>query len=622
MSLSIDFLKPTSLCLLFLIPLLLLLYMLKLRRKTCVVSSNLLWEEAVEDMKANTFFQRLRRNLLLPLQIIFLVLAIFALARPFFRGAVSTAQNTILIMDASASMKATDIGGTRFEAAKSVALKMVDELGDRDRIMIIEAALSPRIALGFTADKLQLKDALNKMQPADTSTDLTSAVRLASSIAKDMQKSEILILSDGASKLKKEEPGRINAQVRFIGFGRKDPDNVGITDFEVAGGTSERQIFIALQNFSKVEKRSLLLELYHDEELIDVRELSLSPRERRSVIFDDIRYTEGVIKAVIDAKDDLDVDNCAYCILREPETLRVLLVSVGNPFIENALRTSSSRIQLSRERPESYSARKDSDVVVFDGFIPARLPGKNMIIVNTEANPPFGRMLSYKDSSAIVDWDRSHPVMRFVDLSNLQIGRLWCYEMPPWMKPLAESDAGALIWIGENNGQRIILLPFEVQASQSSNFPLLAAFPIFIHNALNWLAGSDAESPCQQAESGELVKLTLPEAIAGQDVVVRKPNGEEVKVRPDGRYIVFGDTDEAGIYEVTGNGVKEKFAVSLLDESESSIEPADRIEVAGQEIASSAASTVSNREIWAVLVFVALLLLAAEWWVYHRRVLV
>ena len=82
-----SFLKPTSLYLLFLIPLLLLLYALKLRRKTYTVSSSLLWEHAIEDMKANTPFQRLRKNLLTPLQIIFLTLAI---------GATMTAENFLL----------------------------------------------------------------------------------------------------------------------------------------------------------------------------------------------------------------------------------------------------------------------------------------------------------------------------------------------------------------------------------------------------------------------------------------------------------------------------------------------------------------------------------------------
>ncbi len=629
-----NFLKPTSLYLLLLIPLLLLLYVLRLRRKTYVVSSCLLWEQSVEDMKANTPFQRLRRNLLLPLQIIFLMLAIIALARPFWRGAADVAQNIILIIDGSASMKATDAGKTRFEAAKSAAAKMVDDLRDGDRMMIIEAKSSPRIVSGFTSDRLQLRDALDRMRAADTSTDLGSAIQLALSIAKDIQKSEIFLLSDGAAKLPgynsltpfiKRELGHTSARMRFIGFGRKDIDNVGITALEMGqspADPSERQVFVALQNFGDIEKRQLLLELYHDENLIDVRELSLSPGERRSTIFDGFGYVKGSVKAMIDIDDDLDVDDRAYCILGEPSVLRILLVSTGNRFLEEAIRTASTRIQLFREEPEAYSADEKYDIVVFDGFVPGDLPSESVVFVNPETDLPFGKSLFYNDNPTVIDWNRSHPVMRFVDLSNLQVDRSRNYEMPPWMKPLVESDMGALAWLGEHDGRRIIVLPFDIRLRPSNNFPMLTAFPIFVSNVLGWLAGADAESSYRQVRSGEPLRFSPPGAAVDQVVTVRKPDGEEVKLRRKGGNIVYSDTDMVGIYEVTGEGFAEKFAVNLLDESESDIKSVDKIEIAGQEIASSTVSAVSNREIWAGLVLVALILLAAEWWVYHRRVLV
>lgn len=575
-------------------------------------------------MKANTPFQRLRSNLLLPLQILFLVLVILAIARPFWSGTTGIARSIILIIDASASMKSTDLGETRFEAARSAAAKMVDDLDHGNRAMIIEAASSPKIASGFTSDKLQLKKALDGIRPTDTSTDLNSAFQRASSIARDARKSEIFIFSDGLAKLA-PAPEFSSVPTRFIGFGKKDVDNVGITALEIGQSPvkhSERQVFIALQNFGHVGKQAILLELYHDENLIDVRELTLKPGEQRSVVFEvTSEYGEGIIEASINPDDDLSVDDHAYYILSDPGTLQVLLVSAGNRFLDAVIRTASTRIQLSREQPETHSAAGSHDLFVFDGFVPGDLPGADMMFINPGTALPFGNLVSRNDNPTVIDWDSSHPVMRFVDLSDLQIDEVYDYEMPTWMKPLIQSDMGTLAWLGERNGPRIVVLPFEVRLAPSSNFPMLSDFPIFISNALNWLAETDAESARKQVKAGEPLRFSVPDA-TDQAVIVKRPDGQEVEINSKDGSIVFSNTDRVGIYQIIGKNFVEKFAVNLLDESESNIEPAEKIDVAGQEIASSDVSAVSNKEIWASLVFLALTLLAVEWWVYHRRVLV
>ena len=613
------FLNQNLLYLLFLIPLLLLLYILRLKRKVQVVPSNLLWEQDIEDVKANTLFQKLRRNLLLPLQVLVLTLIIFAIARPFVTGAVSTAQDVILLIDASASMKATDIRESRFESAKSSAMRIVENLGRGARMTIIRSGSSPAIISGPTSDKSVLKETISKLKPSDTSTDLFVALQVAASLAKNMRRSEIIILSDGSGGPLKNSVN-VNVPVRFVKFGRDEANNVGITDFQVSNEASGQQAFLSIHNFS-LKKQSFTIELYHDNDLIDVQRLNLSPQERRSVIFNDINYIDGSLTASIDVKDDFLIDNKAYYVLHESNKPRILIVGEGNVFLEKAIETGSGRI--SKEKPESYSSvtrrnEKGYDAIIFDGFLPKILPDSNIMFVNPDGDLPYAKLLSRKNKPTIIGWDKSHQLMRFVDLSELKLDFVNDYEMPLWMKPLVESDMSPIVWYGENNGQRDIVLPFTIQP-ETGNFPLIPAFPIFMSNAINWLAGRNFYG--MGGKTGEPIQLFIPEA-TGVQINVKKPDGSEVKAQLDKGKIVFNNTDEAGIYQVSGKGIFDEFAVNLLDESESNIKPSDKIKVSGQEIRSSGLSVISNRELWTTLIFIALMLLAIEWWVYHRRVLV
>src|SRR5437764_15310879 len=82
------------------------LYFLKLRRRPVQVPSTLLWRRSIEDLHVNSLFQRLRRNLLLFLQLLTVFLAMIALLGPRVRGTTSQGQRFVIVIDTSASMSA------------------------------------------------------------------------------------------------------------------------------------------------------------------------------------------------------------------------------------------------------------------------------------------------------------------------------------------------------------------------------------------------------------------------------------------------------------------------------------------------------------------------------------
>src|SRR5215208_8178373 len=121
-----NFLSPMAFWFLATIPILIVFYLLKRKRVARVVPSTLLWQKFLAETQASSPFQRLRHNWLLIIQILVLLLAIFALTRPYLAGEGKSGRLRVAILDASASMMAKDVQPNRFEQARAELDKLID----------------------------------------------------------------------------------------------------------------------------------------------------------------------------------------------------------------------------------------------------------------------------------------------------------------------------------------------------------------------------------------------------------------------------------------------------------------------------------------------------------------
>src|SRR5689334_3620649 len=113
------------------------LYFLKLRRRPVQVPSTLLWKRSLEDLHVNSLFQRLRKNLLLFLQLLAVCLTMLALTAPRIKGSAGQGQRYVIAIDNSASMSANDVKPTRLARAKEDARKLVSAMESDDLAMVI-----------------------------------------------------------------------------------------------------------------------------------------------------------------------------------------------------------------------------------------------------------------------------------------------------------------------------------------------------------------------------------------------------------------------------------------------------------------------------------------------------
>ncbi len=616
-----SFFSPLSL--LWLLPiagLIVLMYILKLRRRDVVVSSTFLWSQVIRDVQANAPFQKLRKNLLLLLQLIAVALLVFALSRPFWRGKGIGGRSVVIVVDTSASMTATDVGRSRLDEAKHESLRVVNGMRPEDQMMVVSAAARPEAMTGFSGDKSELARAINALKPHETDTNMRDAVNLAAALVATRDASQIDVVSDGAfAPITNVNLGKAHVVFHPIG---KSSHNVGIAAVDYRRSlTGERkvEVFVTVRNFD-TKPQTFDVELLHDKDLLDAHEVNLAASAENPEIFDLPEPAQPITLTVkLDVKDDLAADNQAALVITPRKTIKTLLVTDGNVFLEDGLQ-SDPDVDLSLVKPGGFTTPAGYDVVIFDGSAPKSLPEGNYLFADCASNQSPAVPAGSHESESLIDPNRTHPVMRYVDFGALQWTSMHTARPAQWGQELASSESGPAIVAGEKDRMRALWTGFALDVAHG-RFPLTVGYPIFISNAVRWLAHADNTAEAQ-VRTGSPIVLDAPPGVGR--VTVTKPNGttRDVAVSPRGG-ATFDDTDEVGLYTASGSGGYHRvFAANLADYAESDITPRKNPDLGGNPPGQVGRRVSVTRELWPWLAACLLGLLGFEWYAFHRRTFV
>ena len=151
------FFQPWGFFALIGIPIIILMYLLKQKYKEQTVSSLFLWKKAESYSMAQQPWQKLKKNLLMILQIIFVLLLAAALANPYIMGITETS-HTVFALDCSLSMQAKDAeeGKSRLEQAVSEIKKQIEQASPNEKFSIVFLKDTPEIVLSSSNDKKAL----------------------------------------------------------------------------------------------------------------------------------------------------------------------------------------------------------------------------------------------------------------------------------------------------------------------------------------------------------------------------------------------------------------------------------------------------------------------------------
>lgn len=637
------------------VPLLVLLYFLKLKRHEQFVSSTFLWKRAIQDMQVNAPFQKLRRNLLLLLQLLMLIAILLALGRPILSLKTGPARRYVLLIDRSASMNSKDVEGNRLDLARQQAKLLVESLRSKsglllkdesDQAMVIAFDEHAKVLCNFTSDKKQLLEALDRIRHGDGPSSLAEAVTVAHAFAESsadqgdtqprLSSGKLELFSDGRIRdLDKImiAPGELN----FHSVGRAG-ENVAVVSMQARRSyerAEEVAIFATLANYTPAEV-TCDVQLSVDGDVRSVRPVTIPPRKTAdqngnappgtiSVSYTLRHAGSGVVEIRQLRVDALTCDDAAWSILPPPRKLKVLLVTSGNIAISSALKSCPLE-RLDFKTPAQFdsldhsamSIRQPYDVIVLDNHVPPALPRCRYLVFG-RAPQRIGVSTDQRlKNQVVVDWRSRHPVLQFVNLTNLFAVNAWKMTLPRDAEVLCEFAGSPGMGVVRRGGSVFLLVGFD---PMETNWPFEPGFVMFCYNAMNYLGLESGQTQETDLTVGQAIYIDgLPPA---SEVRIEGPGFSNLKLTCDATGTLrYPQTDLAGVYSVAiENEPPMRFAVNLLDAKESDIEAVKQITVSGQKIEARAKPPrLTNVELWPPLAMVVLVLVCLEWFVYNSKV--
>ncbi len=609
-------LVPAALAFSIIIPVILLLYFMRPKRQERVVGSTLLWQQALQDLQASRPWQRLRITPLLLLQILAAIVIVLVLARPatFIRSPIGG--DSIIILQASASMQATDVAPNRFEEAKSRIADLIAGLGPDDHLSLISMARVPQVLIAASSDKQQLTAALQRARVTNQDADLEQALSLATSLAAGHTNIQVLVIGDG-HVLQPDQPLELSFPVHYLQIGTDAPNTALLA---LASRTVQGNLVALAQvaNYSRQE-RSIPVELYADGKLVGVETIDLAAQASGALQWGPLPPTTRFLHAHIIAQDPMVVDHDAWAIVGGSMPGRALLVTKGNSFLEAAMRLQSN-IDLFETTPDKYVDTGTFDLTIFDGFVPPTLPAGDVFFVN----PPKGSYIFGTSGpnitiSRISAGTDTANLLHDVDLSSIHVLRI-SHQLTPasWAQPVIVTPQTPLLIAGETDNRRIAALSFDLH---ESDLPLQPSFPLLMFNLVNWFLPPPVPGSGQVAPDTPVTIQTWPGA---DRVTVAPPGRQTMTVAPPFPVATFNQTDTVGIYYVTQHVHNQQrngaFAINLFDPLQSRLAPAAQLPVAHSTPFDTGGPTVPRvlRELWPWIAAFLLLVLCLEWWLFGR----
>lgn len=592
-----SFLNIWPLVFLITIPFLILLYILKEKSDDLVVSSSIFWEEIYKTLEVNSPFEKLKKNIMLLLQILITLLIILALMNPFFKFMGKEYSELIIVIDTSASMLGISEDKTCIDRGKDIAKEYVDSSSNGTKISIITANKETKTLVADSGNKALVKEKIDSITESFNPGDLNSSLRLIESMTKDLKNYKVLFITD-----KEIDIGELNGQVIYLD---KNKSNISIDNIAHKKENGKVSIISTITNRGNVDYSGDFY-LYKENNLLEATSLELKKGEETTLNFNiedtDISYLKGEISG----KDAILEDNTFYHVMKNNDNKKILLVSDKNVFLEKALSVVSQTEVIKTNDITNISEKDNYDLYIFDGMLRENIPEHgNILIVNPSENNLFA-VLGEEDGgeASVVGED----IPKYLQDMIFTASKIKKVQVPTWAKSLVNVGDSSILFLGKHNNQKIAVANFDFH---NTDLPLKAEFPMLI----NYICEELVENNIVNSNyiGGEDIKINGSSAY--DELIITSPSGRVCTIENNS---ILNENLELGVYSIedSNNSLSEMFSINFPSAEEGNIID-DTIE--NVEARLNENSSIKGRlDITPYIISVIITLIITEWILYNK----
>ena len=583
--------------LLITIPLLVLLYILKRKYREEVISSTLLWNEVYKNTRANTPWEKLRKNIMLLLQIIILLLLILSLMRPFLNFGGKTYKNIILVIDNTASMSAEYGDGSRLEEAKRLAKEVLFSTKDDTNTYIISFDGNSNLLQNGDFNKEISNEVISSISQSYNTGEISESLSFVKAIGEGIEEEyEVIAITDKDFSL-----GDVNGKVVSLA---NSGVNASIDNISHKFLEDKVRVIATITNRGSGEY-SGDFSLYDGEELISVETLDLKEGENKTLTFDLPSIKSEFLRGELSRKDMILEDNTYNHVIGKKKVNKVLIVTEQNLFLEKAFASIQNTEVYKTNSASNLTSEDNYDLYVFDNVTPDIMPSKGSILfINPSSNEFFNVINGGEggEAKAVIG-----EVSKYLEETTFTAAKYNSIEIPYYGRGFLNIDEDFIGFKGEVDGRKIAALSFDLH---NSDFPLKKEFPILMYELGENLISSGMIYK-NNFKAGE--KIIAKGLSLDENISLTYPNGDTLEISSGDE---IREDNNLGIYKLEDKEEKELFSVNFPSEKEGNTNVNNISE--SENIANVKSDLKRGLNISPLLIILAMAVVAFDWIMYKK----